>query len=206
MKTIAILSQKGGTGKTTVAVHLAVAAERSGISTAIIDLDPQASATAWKDLRTDEAPAVVSAQASRLPQVLSTAREAGAGLVILDTAPHSESSALAAARASDFILIPCRPAIFDLRAITNTVDLAGIAKKPAAILFNAAPTRGTATEQAHEALKSFSVEVCPHVISQRAPFYQAVIAGQSAQEYDPHGKAAEEIDTLFQWLYNHVIK
>ena len=57
-------------------------------------------------------------------------RDAGAGLVILDTAPHSESAALAAARLSDFVLIPCRPAIFDLRTIANTIDIVGIAKKP----------------------------------------------------------------------------
>ena len=206
MKTIAILSQKGGTGKTTIAVHIAVAAERDGITTAVIDLDPQASASAWKDLRDGDTPTVISAQASRLTQILNAARDAGAGLVILDTAPHSESAALAAARISDFVLIPCRPAIFDLRAIANTIDIVGIAKKPAAILFNAAPPRGNATEQAQEALKDSGVPICPHILSQRAPFYQALIAGQSAQEYDPHGKAAEEVANLYQWLCEKVIK
>src|SRR5215212_1378238 len=115
MKTITILSQKGGAGKTTIALHLAVAAELDGQQTAIIDLDPQASATSWGDSRAAETPAVVSAQASRLTQVLEAARKAGATLAIIDTAPHSESAALAAARAADLILIPCRPAILDLR-------------------------------------------------------------------------------------------
>src|SRR5690349_17764518 len=120
MKTIAIISQKGGAGKTTLALHLAVAGELAGKTTAVIDLDPQASATGWKDTRSSEAPAVVSAQAARLGKVLEAATENGVELTIIDTAPHSESSALAAARASDLILIPCRPAILDLRAIGTT--------------------------------------------------------------------------------------
>src|SRR4051812_9330361 len=116
MKVIALLSQKGGAGKTTLALHLAVAAEQDGHQTAIIDLDPQASAASWGDSRAAETPVVVSAQSSRLAQVLEAARNAGAALAIIDTAPHSESAALAAARAADLILIPCRPAILDLRA------------------------------------------------------------------------------------------
>ena len=101
MKTVAILSQKGGAGKTALAIHLAVAADAAKRPAAIIDLDPQASATSWKDLRQSETPPVVSAQVARLPQVLKTAQEHGAALAIIDTAPHSEATALAAARAAD---------------------------------------------------------------------------------------------------------
>ena len=93
MKIIAIVAQKGGAGKTTLALHLAVAADRQGRSAVIVDLDPQASAAAWGDSREAETPAVVSAQAARLPQVLETARNHGAEFVVLDTAPHSESTA-----------------------------------------------------------------------------------------------------------------
>ena len=88
-----------------------------------------------------EAPAVVSAQVARLPQVLKTAQDHGAALAVIDTAPHSEATALAAARAADLIVIPCRPAILDLRAIHATVDLAKLAGKPACILLNAVPQR-----------------------------------------------------------------
>ncbi len=159
MHTVAIISQKGGAGKTTLAVHLAVEAERSGLPTAIIDLDPQASATGWGDSRKQEAPAVVSAQSARLGQVLQTAKQNGAGLAIIDTAPHSESAALAAAREADLILIPCRPAILDLRAISQTVDLARIAGKHAAIVLNAVPARGPLTNEAIEAVASYGVGV-----------------------------------------------
>jgi chromosome partitioning protein len=143
MYSIAIISQKGGAGKTTLAAHLAVEAERAGVSAAIIDLAPQASATGWSDSRKQDTPAVVSAQASRLTQVLETARHSGVGLAIIDTAPHSESASLSAARAADLILIPCRPAILDLRAIGQTIDLARLAGRAVAVVLNSVPSRGT---------------------------------------------------------------
>ncbi len=160
MHTIAVISQKGGAGKTTVAIHLAVEAENSGVSTVIVDLDPQASATAWGDSRREESPVVVSAQASRLRSVLDAAQQGGAGLAVIDTAPHSESVALAAAREADLILIPCRPAILDLSAISQTVDLARIAGKPAAVVLNAVPPRGPLMGEAVQAVAGYGIEVC----------------------------------------------
>src|SRR5690349_8947046 len=115
MKIIAILSQKGGATKTSLAIHLAVAAIQDGKEAMIIDLDPQASATKWKDLRTDDTPVVISAQASRLTQNLETAQAAGAELIFIDTAPHSDSIAAAAARSADLILIPTKCYILDIQ-------------------------------------------------------------------------------------------
>ena len=143
MKSIAILSQKGGTGKTTMSLHLGVEAARANYLTAVIDLDPQASATEWGDSREAEIPPVVSAQASRLAQVMKTAEDQGVDIVFIDTAPLSETTALAAARAADLILVPCRPAILDLRAIKSTRDLVKLADKPAYVVLNAVPPRGT---------------------------------------------------------------
>src|SRR5262245_33178624 len=137
MKTIAVISQKGGAGKSTLALHLAVSADNDGKVAVVIDLDPQASAASWKDLRKARSPDIVSAQAARLPQVLDTARLHGAKFAVIDTAPHSETAALAAARAADLVLIPCRPAILDLRAISASVELVKLARKPACIVLNA---------------------------------------------------------------------
>src|SRR5512147_415911 len=106
MRTIAIISQKGGAGKTTLAVHLAGYAEQSGLMTAVIDLDPQATAAKWGDRREEMSPEVISAQAVRLPQLLTAARDGGANLTIIDTAPNSDSTALAAAKTADLILEP----------------------------------------------------------------------------------------------------
>lgn len=204
MKTIAIISQKGGAGKTTITLHLAVSAEQTGRSSAIIDLDPQASATGWKDHRNVDVPAVVSAQATRLPQVLDTARDHGAELVLIDTAPHSERSALAAARVADLILIPCRPAILDLMAIGSTVDLARLAGKPATFVLNAVPPRGSLADEAAAALASYGLPVAPVQLVHRAAYVHALTAGQAAQEYEPGGKAANEVTQLYKWLCTHI--
>jgi chromosome partitioning protein len=200
MKTFAIIAQKGGAGKTTLAVNLSVYAEASGYTTALIDVDPQASAAKWGDKRTAETPEVISAQASRLDSFLISAREAGADLVIIDTAPNSDSTALAAAQAADLILIPCRPAAFDLEAIASTVQLARLAGKPAIVVLNAAPIRGSLIDEARQAIATYSVAVAPTVLHQRAAYSNAVIDGRTAGEYEPGGKAAGEIAALFGWL------
>lgn len=204
MKTIAILSQKGGAGKTTLALHLAVASEMMGKSSAVIDLDPQASATGWKDSRQMETPAIVSTQPARLTQVLKTAEGAGAKLAIIDTAPHAESASLAAARAADFILIPCRPAILDLRAIAATVDIARLAGKPACVVLNTVAPRGSQAEDAATAIKQYGLDVCPVHIGQRASYMHSLTLGQTALEYEPEGKATEEINKLYKWLCKQV--
>jgi chromosome partitioning protein len=202
MKVLAILSQKGGAGKTTLALNLAVQAENDGKATAIIDLDPQASATSWGDSRDGEAPTVVSAQASRLSHVLDAASNAGANFIIIDSAPHSESTALAAARAADLVLIPCRPAILDLRAIKDTIDIVRLAKVAGAVVLNAVPPRGQSIAlEAEQAIASYDMPVVPIHIGQRAAFVHSLTAGQTVQDYEPNGKAAYEIKTLYKWLW-----
>lgn len=201
MKTIAIQSQTGGTGKTTTALNLAVAAERAGHAAVVIDLDPQASAAGWKDTRPGETPVVVSVAPARLSQALQAAQEGGADVVLIDTAPHAESAALAAAKAADLILIPCRPGILDLRAIGTTADLVRIAGKPAFVVLNAMPPGATRLiADARAAVAVHGLDVAPVVIQQRAAFGHALTAGQTAQEYEPGGKAAEEIGQLYRWL------
>ena len=117
MKTIAIISQKGGVGKTTAAIELGFAAHAAGFPTAIIDLDPQGTAAKWGDRREADGPSVIGGQASRLSVILDTARANGAELVIIDTPPSAEAIALQAAKVSDFILIPTRAGGFDIEAI-----------------------------------------------------------------------------------------
>jgi chromosome partitioning protein len=199
MQILAIISQKGGAGKTTLAVNLAVAAEREDVPTVIIDLDPQASAKTWHDLRGKDAPVVVSAQASRMSEVIEVARSNGAELVIIDTAPHSESGALGAARAADLVLIPCRPAILDLKAIGTSGDLAALAKKEAVVVLNAVPHQGRLAEEAEEAVRSYGLSVAPVKLTQRAAYVHSLTAGQAALEFEPDGKAAREILELYRW-------
>lgn len=200
MKTIAIISQKGGAGKTTIAVHLAVAAERQGYNTAIFDLDPQASAASWADKRADSTPVVVSAQAARLPNLLDQAADQSADIVLIDSAPNADAASLAAARAADLILIPCRPAAFDLNAIGTTLNLAAVAGKPAWVLLNAVPPQGRLGTEAADALKAGGIKVATPMLHQLVAFSHSVNDGRTAQEYDAKSKAALEVQSLFQWL------
>lgn len=202
MKTLAIIAQKGGSGKTTLAVHLAVCATRHKLKTALIDLDPQASAYQWNESREDGRKLdAVRGNSSDLAALLKQAKDGGVDLVIIDTAPHSDSAAAIAAQLADFVLIPCRPARFDLDAIATTAQIAKVTKTPTAVVLNAAP-RGKLAEEARDALQGQNLTVMATVLYQRAAYSHAVIDGRSAHEYEPDGKAAAEIDDL----YNHITK
>jgi chromosome partitioning protein len=200
MKIVAIISQKGGAGKTTLAVHLGAAAAAAGHRTAIIDLDPQATATSWGDRRVAGEPEVVSGQARRLAQLVDAARGNGADFLVLDTAPNADQTASLAASAADLVLIPCRAAAFDLEAIETTLLLAKVAGKPAYVVLNAVPPRSGIGKEATEGLKERGAQVAPRQLSQRAAFAHGVIDGRTAQEFEPQGKAAEEVDALYTWL------
>src|SRR5208282_3065511 len=202
MKTLAILAQKGGSGKTTVAVHMAVCAAQRKLKTAIIDIDPQRSAFGWNQSRPDDMKLdAVTADAGQVAGLLEKAKAGGIDLAIIDTAPHSNDAAAIVARLADLILIPCRPARFDLDAITSTVDIAKVANTPAVVVINAAP-RGRLAEEARAALKRQGVTVLEAVLHQRAAYSHAVIDGRSVHEYEPNGAAAAEIDAL----YNHITR
>jgi chromosome partitioning protein len=207
MQTIVIVSQKGGTGKTTLAIHLAVAAERKRLRSVIIDIDPQASATAWRDLRQADGPAVESLQPARLAAALKAAAGAGAKLAFIDTPARSENAALEAIRVADLALIPCRPGFFDTAAMSFTANLLKLAGKPGFVVFSQVPVRGASLiAEVTEALDTYGLTAAPAVIQQRAAYSHAIPGGQSAQEYEPKGKAAAETAALFQWLQSKLAK
>lgn len=200
MKTIAVISQKGGSGKTTIALHLAVASALANRNTAIIDLDPQASAAKWADRRPADLPVVLSAHASRLAHEMTRVADTGGELLFLDTAPHSDSAALEAAKASDLVLIPCRPAILDMEAITNTLDLVRTTKTPVFVVLNAVAAQGQEAQEAAEAIAALNVEVSPVRLVNRVAYARALITGQTAQEFEPEGKAARDIEDLHTFI------
>jgi chromosome partitioning protein len=201
MDVVAIIAQKGGVGKTTIALSLAVAAHRAGKTAAIVDLDPQATACNWGDRRNNEPPVIVSAQPARLPQVLKSAEDAGAQFVVIDTPPRAEQAAMAAAKGANLIVIPCRAAIFDLDTVATTLELIRHAGNRSTIaILNAVPSRGTKGEQAADIIKALEIPVCCTSFGQRAAFSDSAALGQSAQEYDPNGKAASEIGEVYEFV------
>jgi chromosome partitioning protein len=204
MKTIAVISQKGGSGKTTLSLHLAVAAVLAGRNAAIIDLDPQASATKWSDRRKGELPVVLSAHASRLENEMMRAKDAGCEILFLDTAPHSDSAALQSAGLSDLILVPCRPAILDIEAITNTLDLVRTKSASVFVVMNSIAPQGNEAQEAAEAIAGLNAPVCPIQLVNRVAFSRSLIAGQTAQEFEPGGKAAQEIEKMYAFMCTHL--
>lgn len=200
MKTIAIISQKGGAGKTTLTLHLAVASTKAGYNTAIIDLDPQASSTKWSDRRENELPVVISAHASRLQHEISRIKKLNGDILFLDTAPHSDSTALEAAKLADIVLIPCRPAILDMEAIINTLDLVHTTKTPVFVVMNATAPHGKERIEAIEAINNLGAETAPYWFVERVAYARSLVSGQTAQEFEPEGKASEEVAQLHKFI------
>jgi chromosome partitioning protein len=131
---------------------------------------------------------------------LKSAQENGAGFLVLDTAPNADQTASLAARSADLVLIPCRAAAFDLEAIETTLLLAKAASKPAFVVLNAVPPRSGIGKEAAEGLIGRGAKVAPRQLTQRAAFAHSVIDGRTAQEFEPQGKAAEEIRELYRWV------
>ena len=200
MEVWALISQKGGSGKTTLALHLAVEAARRGERVLLIDLDPQASAMKWADRR-QPSPVdidVSSKQPARLDAVLKTAKDSGyTAAMLLDTAPNADQAALRAACAANLVLIPCRPSILDLDAIGATLELCTLARINAAVVLNAAPVRSRVSIEARAAIERSGGTVCPVVVHERVASRHALVDGRVATEFEPDGAAGGEIAALY---------
>lgn len=200
MKVLAILSQKGGVGKTTLATCLAVAAEADGKTAAIFDLDPQATASFWLDVRDSETPAVVSIQAIRLASMLKAAKEAGTDIVIIDGAAVARDIAFEAAKSADFVLIPTKTAVFDTMSMMHTIEIVNQQNKPFAIVLTFVSPVGQETVDAINAAESLNAKICPVHIGLRKAYFRAQSEGKAVQEYESNGKAADEVNKLYKYM------
>ena len=211
MPIAAVISQKGGPGKSTVSMNLAVAAHLAGKSVAVLDTDPQCSISQWGDIREAEGilePVVVAIPPSRLSQAIATTQEDNIDLVVIDTAPFNSEGIITAARLSDICIVPCRPSILDLSAITTTLDLCSAAGATVGLLLNAVKSK----PQLHEATTALkdlagtdsNRQMCPLALWDRTDYSKAVVDGQGVLEYAPSGKASEEIKRLYKWLCDNV--
>jgi chromosome partitioning protein len=204
VRVIALLAQKGGSGKTTLAVHLAVAAGGKSRNVVIADLDPQGSAASWSRVRSAPQPQVIAVAAGDLAQFMDKVRGDGISLAILDTAPHSAPAASQIVQQAHLVLIPCRPTAFDLTAASASADLAKAAHKKAAFILNSCPVRAPEIAEARAVLKQYGFPVAPVDIGQRQAYSRAVATGRAVTEFDPHGKAAGEITELWKWIAKQI--
>ena len=200
MKKIAFLAQKGGSGKTTLAVHTAVAATEAGESVVVIDTDPQKSATVWGDARSQEVPIVATAAASELGRVLEAADQERMTLAIVDTAPHAAPDATRIVRAVDLVAIPVRPTAFDIAAAGSAVDIVKAAGVRAVFVLSACPFRSPEIAETRTVLAEYGLPIAPVEILDRRAFARAVATGRAVTEFESDGKAATEIRALWAWL------
>jgi len=205
MKIVTLLAQKGGTGKTTLSIHLAVLAAAGNLKVFIADLDPQQSTTFWNERRASSTPGVMPMKANDLKQNIAKLASQGVDLLVIDTAPHSHEDAIIAAQLADFILIPSRPAILDLQAIGSSVEIVKSINGKAAIVLNGCPFPGKGGEraivsEAREALAGYGLPVAPAAISNRVALSYSLIDGEAVTEFESESKAADEIRELMNWI------
>jgi chromosome partitioning protein len=201
MKTISFVTQKGGTGKSTLALNLAVAAEADGNKVVVIDLDPQGTAAAWYETRAAETPDVLNHnQAGKLAETLAQLARAGYTLAVIDTPGVDSPATRGAMSAADLCLIPVRPSQADINATVPTIRALKDMGRPFAFVLNQAPPQRQARlTKAVELRLGNDGAVAPVAIAARMDMQYAYALGQAAVEYDPAGKAALEVAELWSW-------
>jgi len=204
MKVIAVASQKGGSGKTTLAGHIAVEAERRGAGpVALVDTDPQGSLAEWWNVRQAEAPVFVATGIARLAEDLRRLRALGMRLLVIDTPPAIAATISEVVRVSDLVIVPARPSPHDLRAAGATVELVERLGRPLVFVINGAQPRARITSEAVIALSQHGT-LAPSIIHNRTGFAASMIDGRTVMEVPGEGRAAEEIGKLWEYLDNRL--
>lgn len=207
MITVAFCTQKGGTGKTTIATALATAAHLAGEKSALLDLDPQTNAVNWFDRREGDGPDVASIQPGAIRRSLDAYRNIGMDWVFIDTPGKMDSASTEAAKHADIVLIPTQAQIFaidTLEPLKRLLDMAG--KPPAYVILNLIHPNagGRAAEDAAAIAERYEIAVAPVYLSRLKAYEDAPAVGQAPQEWEPNGRAAQQIAALFDFLRNHV--
>jgi chromosome partitioning protein len=206
MYTIVLATQKGGTGKTTLAIGLALAAKQAGHTVRLIDTDPQATLMNWQTRRGLAEPIVETVyDAAEIEHRLEALARSGVTLAIIDTAGGVSAATTAAVRHGDLCMIPARPSIADIEATRSTISLARAWKKPFAYILNQAPIRGqridnAATLLGDEASLELAGVLAKPFIVMRNDHQDALAAGLAVVEYAPTAKSSAEIRDLWQWI------
>lgn len=210
MKVWSIVSQKGGSGKTTLALHLAIAAAKD-LKVLVIDLDPQQSAERWHALRqratgAKDDPSIAAGPYQKLPDMLRTARKLGAELVLIDTPPKLDKAIVPSLSAATMVLVPLKSSILDLQALEDCADLVNLAKvrSKTVVILNAVPTGRTKEATVKESLRHASrsrLEVMSERLSEMPSFSQGLKSGRGVTETEKNGAAAKEITALYQALW-----
>lgn len=205
MKTIAVLSHKGGSGKTTVAVNLAIAWRALGARTVLADADPVRSASDSLRKRPDHAALVVETSAAKLDALAYVSSKGGCDVLIIDTSGGPDNGMIEAMKVADLCIAVSRPTYLDVAATLRTVDVVRRLGRQGLVLFNQCPPRRNGLESAvvsgtMDILRQGGLEVCPFALQTRAAYQRSIAQGQGVVEYEPGGKADDEIAGLLAYI------
>lgn len=206
MRVLAMASQKGGSGKTTLSGHLAVQAQLAGAGPVVlIDIDPQGSLSDWWNERSAEYPAFAQTTVARLAADLEVLRQQGFRLAMIDTPPAITMAIQSVIAVAELIVIPTRPSPHDLRAVGATVDLCERAGKPLLFVVNGATPKAKITSEAAVALSQHGT-VAPITIHHRTDFAASMIDGRTVMECDGNSKSAQEVRDLWAYISDRLEK
>lgn len=206
MRVLALASQKGGSGKTTLSGHLAVQAQRAGAGPVVlVDIDPQASLADWWNEREAELPAFAHTTVTRLASDLALLRSQGFRLAVIDTPPAITMAIQSVIQVSELVVVPTRPSPHDLRAVGATVELCERAGKPLVFVVNGATPKARITAEAAMALSQHGT-LAPVILHHRTDFAASMIDGRTVMEVDPQSRSAAEIAALWSYLADRLEK
>ncbi|MBF0094363.1 MAG: AAA family ATPase [Alphaproteobacteria bacterium] len=192
MKVVSVVSRKGGSGKSTVATALAGTFATGGVPSAIVDLDPQGSASAWGSSRPADRASVevVVAKPANLGEVLGGLRARGVAMTIVDTPPHNDAAVAGALAFADVVLMPALPSAFDLHALASQLEGVVQSRKPALAILNSVTPNTVGLREAQAAVAAMGLQLL--AVCRRMAWQYAAARGLSPTELEPRGEAANE--------------
>ena len=204
MRTIVIASPKGGTGKSTLAGHLAVEAERQGCGpVAIVDTDPQGSLAEWWNVREAPTPLFASVDTKQLPAYLEVLPRGGIQLVVIDTPPAFTQATHKTLALADLVVIPVRPSPHDLRAVGPVIEAVERQDKAFVFVVNAAIPRTNIAVDAVRALAQHG-KVAPVTLHNRIDFATSMVDGRTAGELNAKSRSAAEVTALLVYVNKQI--
>ena len=206
MEVVVFASQKGGSGKTTLSGHVAVAALRADQGpVAVVDTDPQGSLLAWARARGQTFLTAVKSSGEYLAEDLIRLKEQGIRLAVVDTPPAANGSIVEAVKCADLVVIPTRPSPHDLRAVGSTIDIVEAYRKAMIFVVNSATPRAKITADAAVALSQHGT-VAPVTVHHRVDYAASMIDGRTVMEVAEDGRSAAEVMALWGYLAERLLK